>query len=580
MKNILISGAFLLFGIAALASTEIQKTTVHFASDSYTLEADALEILSTFLSEIMLTGDYEFQIDGHTDHEGNNSYNNALSQKRSEAVKAFFEKNGIETTTLFTDAHGKKELLYKKRDAESMRQNRRVDIVFKRFYFENTEELMAELALSTQNSFQIESWKSTTVTCSRGSRIFIPEDGFVDSHGNTYQGIVKLEIIEALDYHDFLAHGLNTLSNGEIIQTGGMLNIQAFAESGTPLDLNDSAFVSIAIPGAGGRLEGGMSLFLSNNGANWNPTFVPALNSRNLDIPKKPELNMPSITFPVHVFDESRKPIYPSMPQYPSLPVLPRQESYSYTGKWYQFFSRKRIEKSNKLRYEIAILNYQTKMAQYNERVEKFDSLSAKFPEWVAEHEAKTARWEAQQEREFEKYKNGDWKEALHAYKYLTEKSRKKYAAQRAVWDSIRIARIQEYQTMLDNLGFPENVDPSFYIFEESKLGWINCDKFNNTLFTGRSEIIAQLPAEKGKEKVILILPNSKSMINMNYDGKRTYISIPVPKKEDALVLAYKIEEGGIQIARALTKRERTVNLKYEPIKLSVFREYLRELEI
>lgn len=578
MKNLLVTGAWLLLGFAASASTETQKTTVHFASDSYVLDAKASETLTDFLNEIRLTGDYEFQIDGHTDQEGNNRYNNTLSQQRAEAVKSFFEKSGIETATLFTEAHGKKQLLFKRHDAASMHQNRRVDIVFKRFYFENVDELMAELAQSTQNSFQIESDKANTLTCGSGSRIFIPENGFVDSLGNDYHGVVNIEVIEALNFHDFLANGLATISDGELLESGGMLNVEAFAENGMPLNLTDSSTLSIAFPVGNRSAVDGMFLFLSSNGTNWTTTTSPAVNRWNLDIPDKPAPEVPDVDFPEYTFDASGKPHLPVMPVYPSYPAEPRPESYYRPTKWYEFFSRKRIKESCQLRYDVAMLNFETKVTRYHKRVESYRRDSVLFPEWMGKYKIDLAQWMTEKNRSLDDFTNNEWKDALRFYQRLSKVEQQKYAARFAVWDSIRLAKRSAYNTMLANLGFPEGANPYYYLFNQTKLEWLNCDKFQKLPESEKFQLVACIPESSPEERVMAILTRYNSLVPLDRSTDTHYISTKLPFKEEVLIVAYKIEEGGIQVARSLTSKQYSVKLEYKPIKLGEFRAFLKEL--
>ena len=78
--------------------------------------------------------------------------------------------------------------------------------------------------------FQINPNTDTTVEGAEGTFIFIPEHAFVDANGNTVEGEIKLELAEALEPADMILANLPTLSNGKLLETGGMLYLKASAD--------------------------------------------------------------------------------------------------------------------------------------------------------------------------------------------------------------------------------------------------------------------------------------------------------------------------------------------------------------
>ncbi|MCZ4410295.1 OmpA family protein [Cryomorphaceae bacterium 1068] len=578
MKIPFLMGTAILCAVLTFAAPEIQTTRIHFDSDSHLLDDIAKAQLSDFLTLVELNGDCEFQIHGHTDHEGDEEYNYKLSQKRAESVRAYLQNQGIQKGLLFTEAFGKRQLLQKSRDEKSMRENRRVDIVFKRFHFENTDELHAELAESAKNSFMIDPSVSNTLKCKRGTKVFISANGFVDSLGNPYEGDVHVKVIEALDYHDFLANELYTVSDGRLLETGGMLRITAETPSGSTLELADGTDLSIAIPSRT-PLQTDMSLFVSNTGANWAETGQNFLTRSSLNIPERPAFEYADVNWPEFYFDDNTKPRYPSKPLYPTEPSKPRPQSYARKISWYQFFSRNRILKDCQRRYEIALLDYKLKLEEYAEDVDKYYQRLAQHPTWVKEYEAKLIRWQADKENSMENFKQNEWKEALRQFQYLDAAQKKKYQAKFAVWDSIRKVELERYALVLENLGFPADANPHFYIIAGTDLGWINVDRFRKLPENERFEIIATLPEVDQEEQIMAILPRSKSMVQMMHYKELSYKSLTLPRKEEILIVAYKIEEGSIKVARSLTRNVESVDLKYQPMKLSEFRKFLKGLD-
>ena len=65
---------------------------------------------------------------GHTDSVGSDAYNQRLSVRRSEAVKAYLVSKGIEKNRVYTEGKGEKQPVADNRTAEGRAKNRRVEI--------------------------------------------------------------------------------------------------------------------------------------------------------------------------------------------------------------------------------------------------------------------------------------------------------------------------------------------------------------------------------------------------------------------------------------------------------------------
>ena len=65
---------------------------------------------------------------GHTDSVGTDEYNQKLSIRRAEAVKAYLQGKGIEANRIYTEGKGEKQPVADNKTAAGRAQNRRVEI--------------------------------------------------------------------------------------------------------------------------------------------------------------------------------------------------------------------------------------------------------------------------------------------------------------------------------------------------------------------------------------------------------------------------------------------------------------------
>ena len=65
---------------------------------------------------------------GHTDSIGSDAYNQRLSVRRAEAVKAYLVTKGIERNRIYTEGKGEKQPVADNRTAEGRAKNRRVEV--------------------------------------------------------------------------------------------------------------------------------------------------------------------------------------------------------------------------------------------------------------------------------------------------------------------------------------------------------------------------------------------------------------------------------------------------------------------
>jgi hypothetical protein len=132
--------------------------------------------------------------------------------------------------------------------------------------FEETKASPAYAELRPEvQSFTIDNSKPTTVSANKGTEIWIPENCFVDKDGKPVTGEVKVEVVEAFSMPDIISAGLTTLSDGELIQSNGMLFIDA-KSNGLSLNLAEKVELDVNMPTISNAE--GFQMF-TGDGKNW-----------------------------------------------------------------------------------------------------------------------------------------------------------------------------------------------------------------------------------------------------------------------------------------------------------------------
>ena len=101
---------------------------VLFDVDKYDIRPEAQETLNQLAKLLTEAGITAFEIDGHTDSNADDAYNQTLSENRANAVKEYLKTQGV-TAEITTQGYGESRPVATNETAEGRQQNRRVEII-------------------------------------------------------------------------------------------------------------------------------------------------------------------------------------------------------------------------------------------------------------------------------------------------------------------------------------------------------------------------------------------------------------------------------------------------------------------
>ena len=102
---------------------------VYFSTDSWDLTPEAQQTLSNQARWLNQYAQYTITLEGHADERGTREYNIGLGQKRSETVRAFLARNGVNASRIRTTSFGKERPVAVCNDISCWSQNRRSQTV-------------------------------------------------------------------------------------------------------------------------------------------------------------------------------------------------------------------------------------------------------------------------------------------------------------------------------------------------------------------------------------------------------------------------------------------------------------------
>lgn len=227
MRRITLIIILYLFGFSSFS----QEHVIYFDFDKSDINQQQASKLESVIKSNQIS---KIHLYGYTDTIGTLGYNESLAERRIKSVRTYINDINSSIEILSTNYGEKKSI------SPVHEQNRKVILKFEIEKYSRIEPIY-----NTPEIFQINNNKDTILKCNQGTVIYIPKNSFLlESNDPLKSDNVEFRVTEYYSTVDMLAANLTTQSDNEILETGGMLYIEAYSEN-TKCVLNNKKQIGI-----------------------------------------------------------------------------------------------------------------------------------------------------------------------------------------------------------------------------------------------------------------------------------------------------------------------------------------------
>lgn len=568
----------LVFSFGSVFSNETQLHVL-FPSGSSEINVTAKQQLDSLMKHLEAIYDFELFVDGHTDNVGTIGYNKGLAQDRANAIGQYLSQGSISSELISLNSHGEEMPAFSNRQESERRLNRRVVIRIKKYDFQSIEELEDALKEDGRNEFIVNTKKEHVLKGKNGCKVYLPAKSFRTAAGKVYEGEVKVEVTEALNFQDFVASGLMTVSGNRFLESGGMVNISVETEDGEQLDLDPTQNLTVSIPRKSRKRGRGMQLFVSDSGSNWDATGQDIKNPYDgIMMPPYPQVFIKSKKLPEFKRDLSSKPRHPTKRRRPIKPGTPDQTSFEPEITWYNFYKAGRLRRDGNKRYQSAMERYEKRLARYEYLKGLYDHTELNYDGNVMDYKEALCIWNNRQVQDsLDLIHSDEYQSIIAENKLLREKSLEAHEKNVAEWYALRRELIGEIADRLDKMGLQSDKVMNQYVTSMTALKWINIDRFWDMSEQNMFQITVYDKTKDESTKAMIMFNDISSMLPLKRKNKNV-LTQRLPKNSDAYLFSYKVENGKTWVCLKPLNNRTYHNLEYKPYKFKELKELLSQV--
>lgn len=301
MNKFVFTLCFMLLALGAISQTSIGR--IYFEKDKSKVVLSEIEALNAKLKQLQF--DTLF-IQGRADIDGNNEYNYALSKRRVEAVK-----NALilpANTVVIESLLGESNPINNQSDEVEKSLNRFVELAYQPKLINDPETILELISRDFHEKLQIHStiYDSSEIqnisgktnndiqfVGKKGTQVQIPAGFLLNENGEAFSNEdVEIRFVEIRTIADMILFNATTQSDSQLLETGGMIFLQAYVDGKPVKKFNNEKSATITFKGTPEKMKN-MQLFVgddpnhlhsdertnsgrqSRKGVNWTPVGGP-----------------------------------------------------------------------------------------------------------------------------------------------------------------------------------------------------------------------------------------------------------------------------------------------------------------
>jgi TonB family protein len=419
--------------------------------------------------------------------------------------------------------------------------------------------------------FIIDTNRDTTIICAEGTLIRIKAKTFAyEKTEKEIEGTIQLQVKEYYNLSDMLLSGLTTTSGAEMLETGGMLYIDAMAEQ-EKCRIKEGREIEIGFPYANKKDD--MALFngqKENDIIDWKQAAtVINISIMTATIVGMEEETPPTIVEQMPEFPGGEATLQKYMDQYVRYPFSVIKDKIQ--GKVFVSFvvekdgtlTNIQVRRSLNSMLDKVAVNMVNNMPNWIPAKQNGQKVSCSYtlPVSFIPKEGELTNEEILQSKTIEKQIKNEKVEYLDT-KYLTNEEFKEEF---------------ENKVQKDNFQQTNAADVNRYVFSATQLGWINCDRF---ISDNRQRVNYSIRVDQPGNAIATVISHRyKSIMSGIVEANRIRF-VKVPPGEKITIVVFKTENNQIYLAikeTVITDKEET-GLDFQPVTMELLKMEMEKL--
>jgi len=567
----------LLFIYSAYGQNNLLKESIYFETAKYDLTAESKSTLDNLLDSLEKFQTYKIFIKGNTDNVGDSAYNKALSELRINSTVDYFTNHDISKSVFTTAAFGEEQPIVANVSDHGKQRNRRVDIsisfirkvpVDSSQFLPSIWELYKQTEIESQQ-FCINSTRDTVLRCDKGTLVYVKANSFkIPSTCKT--NCLTIKVKEDFLKSEMILDNLSTTSNGQLIETQGMVYTEANDCKGNKLNLLKGKDLIVFVPTD--TIVPETQIFQGNRTPhdsimNWTVSNTSVLGNYTIN-----ELNICANWICGGVLPKSVRysDVRSNCVRCNFFICRIRRIGFAFKGIW-----------AKPTHYENVKFRKCQRQLRKDRRMESKQKSFQPFSETALLNERRylapelVPKCESLEEL-YQKYGVANLAALLEAIN-------------KPLMDSLGVSTIQELQdtmTKMSNNNFELSYlnksisydDFKYYVYNTSRLGWSNIDVFADVRKDSLVNMKINLKFARNIDCKLVFIDRQFVIAANNMEGKYTFEDLP--KGEKVCIVALKLDEGKPSLSiQETTTGNKTYNIDFKVMTLEELKKELGKLD-